>query len=208
MYCEMCKKNPATIHYTKVVNGLKEEKHLCEECAAKLKQNGEFNDFFAFDGKHKFGLLPDFSMADFIGGFFNPEGIAEGHNEGYVRQVKRDNACPFCGMTADEFRREGKVGCKECYNYFGDYMPSLLRRIHGSTVHNGKVPKKGHEELKMRRQIDDLRDKLKIAINEEDFEQAAVLRDQIRALEQTEQSKQANMRQNNSQSNDQGAKEE
>ena len=89
-------------------------------------------------------------------------------------------------MTADEFRREGRVGCKECYNYFGDYMPSLLRRIHGSTVHNGKVPKKGHEQLKVRRQIDELREKLKIAINEEDFEQAAVLRDQIRALEAEE----------------------
>ena len=73
MLCEMCKKNPATVHYTKVVNGLKEEKHLCEECAAKMKQSGEFNDFFSsFDTKHKFGLLPDFSMADFIGGFFNP----------------------------------------------------------------------------------------------------------------------------------------
>ena len=71
MYCEVCKKNPATIHYTKVVNGLKEEKHLCEECAAKLKQNGEFADFWQLDNKTKFGLLPDFSMADFIGGFFN-----------------------------------------------------------------------------------------------------------------------------------------
>ena len=186
MLCEMCKKNPATVHYTKVVNGLKEEKHLCEECAAKMKQSGEFNEFFSsFDTKHKFGLLPDFSMAYFIGGFFNPTG-SESNHESYVRQVKGDSACPVCGMTADEFRREGRVGCKECYNYFGDYMPSLLRRIHGSTVHNGKVPKKGHEQLKVRRQIDELREKLKIAINEEDFEQAAVLRDQIRALEAEE----------------------
>ena len=53
-------------------------------------------------------------------------------------------------------------------------------------MHNGKVPKKGHEQLKVRRQIDELREKLKIAINEEDFEQAAVLRDQIRALEAEE----------------------
>ena len=65
MYCEVCKKNPATIHYTKVVNGLKEEKHLCEECAAKLKQNGEFADFWQLDFCRTFRWLilsVDFSI--------------------------------------------------------------------------------------------------------------------------------------------------
>lgn len=187
MYCEVCKKNPATIHYTKVVNGLKEEKHLCEECAAKLKQNGEFADFWQLDNKTKFGLLPDFSMADFIGGFFNNIG----QNQGYVQQINQSSACPLCGMTLAEFRREGRVGCKECYRFFGDYMPSLLRRIHGSTVHSGKVPKVGHAKLSAKRQIDDLREKLKLAVANEDFEKAVELRDQIRELEKQENEKEA-----------------
>jgi len=181
MLCDVCKKNQANFHYTMIVNGIKEEKHLCDECATRLKQSGDFADFMPF-GKMgefpQFGFLPEFSMADFVGGFFNSQG------QGYVKQVEYKTSCPMCGMSVAQFRKQGRVGCKACYHHFEKDMPSLLRRIHGSNVHNGKIPKKGQERLQAKRSMDELKEKLKQAIENEDFEQAVILRDKIRAMEE------------------------
>lgn len=185
MYCDECKKNPATIHYTKVVNGHKEERHLCEACASKLNMDADmqmpsFPSFKMMSDFPSFGLLPDFSMADFVGGFFNPQD----KTEPYVQQVMPNtDACPVCGMTAGEFKKLGRVGCPNCYKHFGEYMPGLLRRIHGTTNHVGKVPAKGEAQLASKHKIEQLRSELKAAINREDFEQAAKLRDEIKNLE-------------------------
>lgn len=180
MLCDMCKKNQANFHYTAMINGVTEEKHLCEECLAKMKQKGDFADFMPF-GKMgefpQFGFLPDFSMADFVGGFFNP------HGQSYVKQVEQNGPCPVCGMTANQFRKQGRVGCKECYHHFAKDMESLLRRIHGSNVHNGKIPAKGQERLQAKRSLEELKEKMRIAVENEDFEQAVILRDKIKEME-------------------------
>ena len=180
MLCQACKKNQATFHYTSIVNGAKEEVHLCEECMNKWKQNGDFADFMPF-GKMgefpQFGFLPEFSMADFVGGFFNPQGQA------FVKQVGYNEPCPVCGMSAAQFRKQGRVGCKECYHHFSDDMAGLLRRIHGSNVHNGKIPSHGQEKLKAKLELEKLKEKMQQAIMAEEFEEAASLRDQIKALE-------------------------
>ena len=111
MYCELCKKNPATIHYTKIVNGHKEERHICEQCANNLKEPiGVFPTL---------GLMPDFSMADFIGGFYNQENQSQPFVQ---KNMSAHDACPVCGMTAGEFRKLGRVGCSHCYEYFSEYM--------------------------------------------------------------------------------------
>ena len=173
MYCELCKKNPATIHYTKIVNGYKEERHLCEQCANSLKEPG--------GGFPTLGLMPDFSMADFIGGFFNPESQSQPFVQ---KNMTVHDACPMCGMTAGEFRRVGRVGCSNCYSYFAEYMPGLIQRIHGNSRHTGKVPVRGEAKLAEKQKIVQLRQALQQAISEEQFERAAELRDEIRRLEQ------------------------
>lgn len=185
MYCDECKKNQANIHYTKVINGHKEERHLCEECARKLNLDNDlqmpsFPSFNMLPDFPSFGMLPDFSMADFVGGFFNPQE----KTEPYVQQaMPNNNACPVCGMTAGEFKKLGRVGCQNCYQHFGEYMPSLLRRIHGSTSHVGKAPIRGEAKLAAQVQIERLRNDLKAAVAKEDFELAAKLRDEIKTLE-------------------------
>ena len=173
MYCELCKKNPATIHYTKIVNGYKEERHLCEQCANSLKEPG--------GGFPTLGLMPDFSMADFIGGFFNPESQSQPFVQ---KNMTAHDACPMCGMTAGEFRRVGRVGCSNCYSYFAEYMPGLIQRIHGNSRHTGKVPVRGEAKLAEKQKRVQLRQALQQAISEEQFERAAELRDEIRRLEQ------------------------
>jgi protein arginine kinase activator len=173
MYCELCKKNPATIHYTKIVNGYKEERHLCEQCANSLKEPG--------GGFPTLVLMPDFSMADFIGGFFNPESQSQPFVQ---KNMTAHDACPMCGMTAGEFRRVGRVGCSNCYSYFAEYMPGLIQRIHGNSRHTGKVPVRGEAKLAEKQKIVQLRQALQQAISEEQFERAAELRDEIRRLEQ------------------------
>ena len=185
MYCDECKKNQANVHYTKVVNGHKEERHLCEECARKLNLDADwqmpsFPSFKMMSDFPSFGMLPDFSMADFVGGFFNPQD----KTEPYVQAVMPNtNACPVCGMTAGEFKKLGRVGCENCYKHFGEYMPGLLRRIHGSTSHVGKVPIRGEAKLASQHRIETLRARLKDAVNREDFELAAKLRDEIKVVE-------------------------
>ena len=172
MYCELCKKNPATIHYTKIVNGHKEEHHFCEQCANGIKEPGGVFPTL--------GLMPDFSMADFIGGFFNPESQSQPFVQ---KNMSAHDACPVCGMTAGEFRRVGRVGCSNCYRYFADYMPGLIQRIHGNSCHTGKVPVRGEAKLAGKQRIVQLRQELQQAVLEEQFERAAELRDEIRTLE-------------------------
>lgn len=173
MYCELCKKNPATIHYTKIINGHKEERHICEVCANQVNEpNGPFPTL---------GLLPDFSMADFVGGFFQQGAQAQPFVQ---KNMSAYDACPICGMTAGEFRKLGQVGCSNCYEYFSDYMPGLIQRIHGNSRHIGKIPHRGAAEVVKVQEINRLRQQLQEAVEQEDFEQAAQLRDQIRAMEQ------------------------
>ena len=154
MYCDMCKKNPANIHYTTVINGHKEERHLCESCASQLQQSS--TPFPAL------GLMPDFSMADFIGGFFNQGNQAQSYVQ---KNMQATDACPTCHMTAGEFRKLGQLGCSHCYEYFGDYIPGLIQRIHGNTRHIGKVPHRGQKKLRHQQEIDGLKNQLQAAIS-------------------------------------------
>jgi protein arginine kinase activator len=120
-------------------------------------------------------------MADFIGGFFNPESQSQPFVQ---KNMTAHDACPMCGMTAGEFRRVGRVGCSNCYSYFAEYMPGLIQRIHGNSRHTGKVPVRGEAKLAEKQKIVQLRQALQQAISEEQFERAAELRDEIRRLEQ------------------------
>ena len=92
--------------------------------------------------------------------------------------------CQFCGLSFADFRETGRLGCPHCYSTFEPHLRGLLRRIHGATQHIGKIylpPDPTQSEREKR--LEGLRRKLARAVDAEDFERAAELRDQIRALE-------------------------
>jgi protein arginine kinase activator len=163
--CDNCK-NVATVHLTEIKGGKKIEKHLCEQCAAQqegipVKAHTPINE-----------LLSNFVMAH--------SGLAK-------EAASTGLACEHCGMTWAEFRQGGLLGCEHDYSIFEKDLTPLLQRAHeGNTHHLGKVPvRRGGSGVPMKRQADlaRLRRELQKAIEVEDYERAAKLRDQIRQAE-------------------------
>ncbi len=165
MICQECGQQPASLHFTKIVNGEKTEMHLCESCA---KEKGE-------------PLLNygNFTIHQLLSGLmnFDPSPSTVMHGQEPVR-------CENCGMTYQQFTKIGRFGCSECYRFFGNSLDPLFRRIHGSTRHIGKVPQRTGGRLKLKKQLSELKSRLQEAVSREEFEEAAKLRDQIRSLEQ------------------------
>ncbi len=161
MTCELCGNEEATVYYTEIVGGKMVELHLCEKCAKKKGLGKEL-------------AKSTFSLADLLAG------MAEELGE---REEYASLKCPTCGLSYAEFRKAGKLGCASCYQTFRQHLLPLLRRIHGSTHHSGKVVAKGVGNLKRQREIADLRKELRRAIEREAFEEAARLRDRIEAEE-------------------------
>lgn len=166
LLCEECKKRPATVHLTRVVNNHKAERHLCEVCA---RESGEID----------FMLEPKFSIHHLLAGLMDQEGFGGGPAR-TTREVPR---CPGCGRTYHEFASTGRLGCGRCYEQFSDQLEPLLRRLHGGTEHPGRVPTRSSGRIKTRRQIVNLRAQLAEYVRQEQYEQAAELRDRIRTLE-------------------------
>ncbi|MNH40634.1 UvrB/uvrC motif protein [compost metagenome] len=86
-------------------------------------------------------------------------------------------------MTYSQFSKLGRFGCSSCYKYFNSALDPLFKRVHGSTSHVGKIPKRAGAQIVFKRQIDELKLELQQSIAQEEFETAAELRDQIRQLE-------------------------
>ncbi len=152
MLCTNCGKNPATVHIKKTVNGVTREYMLCAECAAKSEFNPTFPDFDTL-------LKSAFS-------FMSP-GI----------QTKR-KACPVCGSTIASISESGKLGCAQCYDTFADELAPTIARIHTNAIY---VPNNGKPTFpeKEENRIDSLKAQLTKAVQEENYELAAKLRDEI-----------------------------
>ncbi|OAJ72192.1 hypothetical protein AYJ08_18805 [Brevibacillus sp. SKDU10] len=178
MNCEECGKRPATLHLTKIVNGEKSETHICEQCA---KEKGEY-----FSGFGNFGLN------NLLAGLLNFDPMNKGVSSQQINQntVSPLTRCETCGLTYTQFSKSGRFGCSDCYNHFGAKLDPLFRRIHGNTQHMGKVPERTGSQLKIKKDLQQLKTALQQHIATEEFEKAAEIRDRIRALEQKiEQSK-------------------
>lgn len=163
MLCDDCKERPASVHITKINNSKKTEKHLCDTCAQK---SGELT--FSTDAQH--------TVQDFLKGMFS-------HGISGIPAQRSENACPHCGMSYNDFSRGGKIGCSKCFATFGERLRPLLRRIHGTNSHTGKVPKRGGGKRTVQRKLHQLRQELERYIGLEEYEQAARVRDEIRLLE-------------------------
>jgi protein arginine kinase activator len=163
MVCDSCGSEGAVVHLTQVVNSEMKTLHLCDSCAAEK----------GLQSAPPPGNLP---LADFLAKMGSD---ADDETEG-----REDLVCEFCGLSGVDFREVGRLGCPHCYTTFERYVKGLLRKIHGSTNHVGKVylppdPTTTEREKRM----EGLRRKLQHAIDAEDFERAAELRDEIRAAE-------------------------
>lgn len=189
MLCEKCQKNVATFHYTEVVNGVKNEHHLCSNCAA----NTDVSYYSSiFDNDMHFTKL--------LSGLLGAQGFVSdnGSDDPAVNVV-----CPKCGMTYGEFVSSSRFGCPECYDVFGPLIAGTIKKIQGSDRHVGKKPmlyrmqepgggQSGEPVAESQRdiskEIDFMTKKLKEAVSLEDYAEAARLRDAIAELKGKEQS--------------------
>ena len=165
MLCEECKAKQATVHFTQVINGEKTEMHLCESCA---KSRGDI-DILGFTGT-------GFNINSLLAGLMNLEHAPT------PAKLKAE-ACPTCGADYNRFTQSGRLGCADCYKTFAKQLSPLLKRIHGTTAHHGKVPSKGAKEISRKRRLNSLKQELRTAVDNELYEKAAELRDLIRKLD-------------------------
>lgn len=168
MVCQECEKRPATLHFTKIVNGEKTEFHFCEHCA---REKGELIP----------GTAGGFSIHNLLSGLLDLD-----PNSGAAVLGKKPThalQCEQCGLTYTQFSKIGRFGCSHCYKQFADRLDPLFRRVHGTTEHAGKIPKRSGSRIQYRRELDQLKKELQQLIEQEEFEQAAELRDRIREIE-------------------------
>jgi protein arginine kinase activator len=97
---------------------------------------------------------------------------------------KQQPACPNCGFTLAQFRKEGVLGCPYDYEIFERSLIPLIEKAHdGKTAHCGKIPSKTPHDTKKHMTILNLRQQLEAAVKNEDYELAAKLRDEINSSE-------------------------
>ena len=166
MQCQICKKNEATIHLTEIVDGVRSETHICQSCAQSegivVKNEMPINELLS-------NLLASQPADDEISGSF---GLSK--------------ACPDCGFTMDHLRKESVLGCPEDYEVFEEELKPLIARAQNyNSSHCGKVPSSVPVENKNKIELANLQKELEIAVQKEDYEQAAVLHDKINVLEET-----------------------
>ena len=160
--CDECGIRPATIRITTIVNGEKRDRNLCSECLA---------------GSQHF--KKDFSnLAGHLNGLLDALKSGASKSEEPVPEIE----CSRCGTTYEQYRKRGMVGCAQCYSDFREPLQTMMSRVHGHTQHVGRVPGGADRQLSMKLKLEKLRQELKQAIQQEEYETAAGLRDQIRAL--------------------------
>lgn len=164
MSCEQCHEREAVIHLTQIVNEQVTTLHLCERCAAEK-------------GVESPGAAPKTPLGTFLAAMGQelPE---------QTPAPRAGEACSRCGGSLQDFRESGRLGCPDCYRTFEVPLRDLLRRLHGSTHHMGeRYAERGNGASGAREQAVDLREQLRLAVETENFELAAELRDRLRVLE-------------------------
>ncbi len=188
--CQICKKNPATIHIQENVNGKKQELHLCLECAGKRAAGpGMLN---GMDLSEVLSILE----RELGGSVFPLKGIGKEPENKELDALE----CPDCRWTGIQFRKTGHLGCPKCYDVFEKELINRCLELHRSPVHTGKIPELPQDtetfsrmmaevdHQKQRRQkLDELEQDLRQAVRREEYELAAELRDKISALLSAEQ---------------------
>ena len=166
MKCELCGKREAMVHVQQAIGNETIDIHLCDECAFEK-------------GISKRSDKAELSLTQLLTGLLDLKGGGEPGEE----PGEEVSECPTCGMHVSEFKKDGRLGCPDCYTSFASHIRSVHKRLSGMTRHRGKLPQKllTYKELLVDRER--LKSQLEGAVKREDYESAAVIRDQIRALE-------------------------
>jgi protein arginine kinase activator len=157
MYCQICRKKSATVHFTELSGNKKVEVHICRDCA---DEKGFLLDLGSYAAELFSGLKDKRKPEDSSGA----------------------QECGLCGMKYADFKSSGKLGCGDCYTAFAGNLSGVIRKIHGSSVHAGKTPGLSGELLK-RRELARRRRELRELVSQERFEEASRMRDLIKSLE-------------------------
>ena len=157
MLCCVCNEKEAKVHLTQIVGDKMQKVDLCEQCAAQKGVNDP----------------QGFSLADLLLGLGASQEMEQASGGPDVK-------CPNCGFTQADFKKAGRLGCSECYVTFAEGLDSLLKTMHKGTKHTGKVPQSLQQSRELADKIKSLEKKLAKAVAEEDFEQAATMRDEIK----------------------------
>ena len=156
MLCERCKINDATVRYTKNINGIKIQQNICKDCLEKLEYKKDFIDDFFNDFFYSY-ILSDIN--------------------------KKDIECKVCGNTFESFRNNGKIGCENCYYTFKNKLDTILNNIQHKNIHIGKIPNNIEKFKPNLDTIPELKKLLDIAVKNENYEDAIILRDKIKSME-------------------------
>lgn len=184
MLCQNCGKREANIKYTQIINGVKREMSLCENCAKEL-------------GVEDIHFNMPISFSSFLSDFFEPQESDSNFMTNFL--APQTLLCENCKSTYEDFLKEGKFGCEECYEDFSSKIDPLLKNIHGSNRHVGRVSKylnekankdkeqeKNEKTTEKEEKLQNLKKRLEQEIKEERYEDAAKTRDEIKKIENSE----------------------
>src|SRR6266481_5497149 len=161
MQCCICKEKEAKVHLTQIVNDKMQKVDLCEQCS---KEKG-VND------------PAGFSLADLLLGLGASQEMEQGSGGPDVK-------CSHCGFSQTDFKKAGRLGCSECYTTFAEGLEGLLKSMHKGTKHIGKIPHQLQQSRDLSEKLKSLQKKLEKAVADEDFEQAAVVRDEMKTTKE------------------------
>ncbi|MDR2692761.1 MAG: UvrB/UvrC motif-containing protein [Chitinispirillales bacterium] len=181
-FCDDCKVREANVHLTHVGEEGAETFHLCEECARERGVPVPDSDIILKGLEALAGAVGGVASS----GSGNVKVTVKPKGGGSVGQAaaeeEEDIVCRKCGMAFSEFRSGGRLGCAECYDSFEPRLDRILVQIHGTSGHKGKRYGKSAGRRGGRAGLERLRRELDAAVRAEEFEQAAVIRDEIRSL--------------------------
>jgi protein arginine kinase activator len=171
MLCQDCKKRESQVHLTQIVNNDKFSLSLCKECAAAR-------------GFHSPLENVPFPLAEIL------SSMATKMPAVHKKKDRQSIICPKCGLSFDDFTRQGRFGCGACYSAFREVLEPIMRKIHGASLHRGQTPIQsetyGKNYALPIREEERLETELKKAIEKEEFERAAEIRDKLKTIrEQT-----------------------
>lgn len=170
MLCQDCKKREAQVHLTQIINNEKIALSLCKECASARGFHSPLEN------------MP-FPLAEIL------SGLAQSGTDKGKAEPMPQLSCPNCHLTFEEFTRQGRFGCGECYRAFRPRLDSIMRKIHGASLHRGRSPMAGPAAISGDTPIpvkeeERLEAELHKAIQSEDFERAAEIRDKLKSIKQ------------------------
>lgn len=201
MLCQKCNKNVATVFISTIVNGKNTQMYLCTDCAKELhdSMNPNMQIPFPINDILSNMKIDENSINDFISSLTEGENENININNNMIQQnnldisndikstqendKKVDVVCSVCNTSFEEYKKEGKLGCGKCYQAFEKELKPIIESIYGFSEHIGKYPKNQFKDVDAIKTIEKLKEQLNIAIQEEEYEKAAELRDEILKLE-------------------------